>query len=333
MQSCSSYPFSLGFAMTRTIVSRRGFTLIELLVVIAIIAILIGLLVPAVQQVREAANVTKCKNNLKQMGVAFHNHHDVHKCFPSGGTFWSDTTRVMTNGSPANWRSQSWGWAYQILPYIEQGVLWSSTPDDKVAGTPVIMYFCPSARGPTTFPYSQAGGTGIRAMIDYAGNGGTWGGWGGLDSGSNSLDGSIVPSKDRGTTVNGGSGRRVRFANITDGTSNVIMVGEKFLDGPAISGTGPACNDDQGYVDGWDNDAICFAYGQNGSGGPVVTPTRSSANTGGTCGLTFGSVHRQCMMVFCDGSVHGIGFSISPTAWVRLCSATDGQPTDLTDVN
>src|SRR5262249_36829945 len=93
---------------------RPGFTLIELLVVIAIIAVLIALLVPAVQRAREAANVAQCKNQLKQIGLAFQNHHDTFQVFPSGGTFCSDFDRVMDRGQPADYNAQSWGWAYQI---------------------------------------------------------------------------------------------------------------------------------------------------------------------------------------------------------------------------
>src|SRR2546421_3818589 len=93
---------------------HRGFTLIELLVVIAIIAILIALLVPTVQKVREAANVATCKNQLKQMGLAFQSHIDTFKVFPSGGTFWPDYNRKMINGQPADYKTQSWGWMYQI---------------------------------------------------------------------------------------------------------------------------------------------------------------------------------------------------------------------------
>src|SRR5580658_2589590 len=103
---------------------RRGFTLIELLVVIAIIAVLIALLVPAVQKVREAANRAQCLNNLKQMGVAFHNHHDVFKYFPSGG-MGPGAARTMINNAPAGYKSQAGGWCYQILPFVEQDNLYN----------------------------------------------------------------------------------------------------------------------------------------------------------------------------------------------------------------
>src|SRR5947209_12929128 len=148
-----------------------GFTLIELLVVIAIIAILIALLVPAVQKVREAANAAQCRNNLKQMGLAWLHHNDVFKAFPSGGTDWtaSNTRTMDKNGNPADFNSQAWGWCYQILPYIEQNVLWADKNDFIVAQTPISTYICPSFRGPVIRPYNQAGDTTttLRAMSDY----------------------------------------------------------------------------------------------------------------------------------------------------------------------
>lgn len=304
--------------------TRRGFTLIELLVVIAIIAILIALLVPAVQKVREAANVTQCRNQLKQMGLAFQNHHDTFKAYPSGGTYWSDTARVMTNGSPGDFKNQSWGWAYQILPYIEQDNLWRNPTDTTVASTPVPTYICPSLRGPKIWAYSQAGGTGNRAMMDYSGNGGTYGTWGGLTVASgNSMDGPIVPSKS-------GSGVTRNMNHITDGTSNTMLVGEKFISGPS-SLIGPTCNDDQGFVDGWDNDAICFAYGGNGSGGPVAPPLRIDLRIDSACGLAFGSIHTNMLAVFCDGSVHQVRLDIDTVVWQRLCSINDGQPTGFSE--
>jgi prepilin-type N-terminal cleavage/methylation domain-containing protein len=137
---------------------RFGFTLIELLVVIAIIAVLIGLLVPAVQQVRESANRTQCQNNLKQIGLSLNNFHDQHKVFPPGalrspakGTVGPFFRRF---GVTANGVNHSW--AVFVLPYLEQSALrarynlnadWASPINQAARETPVPLFLCPSAPG------------------------------------------------------------------------------------------------------------------------------------------------------------------------------------------
>jgi len=292
---------------------HQGFTLIELLVVIAIIAVLIGLLVPAVQKVREAAARTQCSNNLKQIGLGLHNHHGVYGAFPSGGLGWWQTNRIfLPDGTPAGSDQQTWGWAYQILPYIEQDVLYKNPNDNVVGSSFVKTYICPSLRGPTKFPYQGN----FRAMMDYVGNGGSYGGWWAFDAVTNSFDGPFRPS-----------GNAAKFKDITDGTSQTLMVGEKWLNRQTAMST-PDCNDDQGWVDGWDNDTICFARGGYATNPP--SPPQPDGTTG-TCGLIFGSPHSSLLTVFCDGSVHSVNFSVSPANWLRLCSGTDGQPVDFTE--
>src|ERR1700722_3058640 len=147
--------------MSRLSSRRTAFTLIELLVVIAIIAILIGLLLPPVQKVGESAARAQCQNNLKQIGLAFHNYHDAYLNFPPAGSDGPDTSCCNAT------TRVGWTWMFYITPYIEQDSI-HNLPDPggntTVAQTAIKNYYCPSRRQPTV--YSNG------ARSDYAGNGG-----------------------------------------------------------------------------------------------------------------------------------------------------------------
>ena len=100
--------------------SRKGFTLIEMLIVISIIALLIAILLPAVQRVREAANRTACANNLREIGLGMHNFHTNFSQFPTGGAGGLDGPSYTPGGTPYGVDKQTAGWLFQILPFIEQ---------------------------------------------------------------------------------------------------------------------------------------------------------------------------------------------------------------------
>ena len=193
---------------------HRGFTLIELLVVIAIIAILIGLLLPAVQKVREAAARMSCQNNLKQIGLGLHNYHDANQLLPSGYTAAGSYVDGETDTSPG------WGWAAYLLPYIEQDNLYRSlaltqpVPNSAGITQPLKMFLCPSDPGTTAnFTIVNPFGTAIctAAPSSYAACNGS------------DLAGVSDPTGDGVFYRNS----RTRITDVTDGTSNTVFVGER----------------------------------------------------------------------------------------------------------
>ena len=194
--------------------SRRAFTLIELLVVIAIIAILIGLLVPAVQQVREAASRLQCQNNLKQLGLASHNYHDSHKHFPPGYTASGPYSDGATDTAPG------WGWGAYLLPYLEQqNVQRQLNFSQPIQNSPAIqsvlsVYLCPSDLPPVAaviIPDAFGSPVTLAAPSSYAAC------VGGDESDTFGPTGLGVFYRNSST----------RLTDVTDGTSNTLLIGDR----------------------------------------------------------------------------------------------------------
>jgi prepilin-type N-terminal cleavage/methylation domain-containing protein len=272
-------------SLSRT--KRAGFTLIELLVVIAIIAILIGLLLPAVQKVRDAAARLQSQNNLKQIGVACHSYHDANKALPTSGwdTCW-----------PAN--PKDFGWATQILPYIEQEPLYKQAMAGNSYNVTVKVYFIPLRRAPHV--YDPTG----RAQVDYAAATSCPGDW-------NSFFGTSTANWHwhkanaiiRLTETDPKQG--ASLSTFRSGTTNTLLIGEKRLR-PSVYEYGD-WHDDCGWTDGWDPDTFrCTG-----------TPPREDDED--TTGYEFGGPSSTGFnVVLADGSVRMISYNIDPIVFQLL---------------
>jgi prepilin-type N-terminal cleavage/methylation domain-containing protein/prepilin-type processing-associated H-X9-DG protein len=293
--------------LTSRFPGRRAFTLVELLVVMAITAVVIGLLVPAVQRMRESASRAQCSNNLKQIGLAFVNYHDVTGSLPTNGGYApsGQPFNIATDelGSSYTWGvanpakeglNQPGSWAFSILPYAEQDTVFKHTE----YGAALKLYLCPTRNrvapqaapavdpGPvfTGWTY-QTAGINPWSKTDYAANA------------------AVIVQRGKQMTLNW----------ITDGTSVTILAGEKSID-PRAYNTG-----------GWGWDEPVFSGGSSGTSriGTTVNqdePGVNYVNNWGTAHPGF------CMFLFADGSVRPVRVGM-PTATMRALLTPQGGET------
>ena len=353
--------------ITRRLQRQAGFTLVELLVVIAIIGVLVALLLPAVQAAREAARNSQCRNSLKQIGLAMLNYESARKEFPAGG--WG--FRWMGDPDAGTGPRQPGGWIYQVAPYIEQaGVTYigggtrGQAKYDALAlqrAAIVPMFYCPSRRAPNPLPSIEmcfnAGNPELEARSDYAASGGAryvatapgpapnadftdcFGGfpncaWNQPNDTINSFTG-IVTAR---------LGAKLR--QVTDGASNTIMAGEKYVPQafyetvsykPYVIGAQNAGDDNPGdnssLYQGYDQDTVRWPNGKIEDGKPGGNLPLSdsvygvNAQTYAPGGVqSMGGPHTGGVnLVYTDGSVHAVEFGVDALVWNSLADRQDGE--------
>jgi len=319
---------------------KPGFTLIELLVVIGIIAVLIALLIPAVQNVRAAAARVQCVQNMKQIGVALHGYHAVYGHFPKA----YPRLRGGASNDPGGWDLDAppYGWMYYILPFIEQeavyeqgrgvslGQLWNYEPDalaiaGKAEGNVVPGFLCPS--DPRDFAGGIRGASfwltdGYCAMTSYLGMRAR----DFIDFKTNTIDFETGTGLGVFGILPSGA-LYIKIDQITDGTSNTIMAGER----------PPGADNAYGWWADWDSESLLLAIGV-----PFAYPNSKSDGSGTNCPrqayFSPGDLINYCHgnhywsfhpgggnWLMCDGSVHFMAYAAGTTVIPAMATIAGGE--------
>ncbi|MDO4583473.1 MAG: DUF1559 domain-containing protein [Planctomycetia bacterium] len=321
---------------------KSGFTLVELLVVIAIIGMLVGLLLPAVQQAREAARTMQCNNNLRQMGLACMNFESSSRAFPSGG--W-DYPWV---GSPDRGLGveQPGSWCFSILPFLEQNALFQlgstgnrdSLPTQadvaKRLETPVATFLCPSRRSVKIFAtsgktYKESGTITQGAKNDYVANFGTQC-LNPDDSAETIGNYSAANTKTSNNTWKNAQDTGVIFfhskvtlGEIRDGTTNTYLLGEKYMNPSKYDSTSVDPGDNETLYSGACNDVLRGGYYNESNTANSAAPMQNRIDYER---YVFGSCHSGAFgAAMCDGSVQRISYSIEPQIHYYLAHRSDNQ--------